>query len=184
MFKYINCKLSKTNICFVSVKVFIVLTTFVPLFTINWYNNNYNNNCLSDTRIHYSANNCNCFVRTPHVTCHKTAWITIQSCPFCQPLLYTDAFSLQNVLNVEGSWSRLLENFIAKAFVCAFSFLSALHVCCYWFMWKVFDVFVYTLTLVDVVAGLPAIFWRHVSGLVYLHNRLVIVVVIAFVYCT
>ena len=54
----------KPNMCFVSVKIFIVLTTFVPLFTLNWYNNNYNNKCLSDTTIRNYAYNRNCFVRT------------------------------------------------------------------------------------------------------------------------
>ena len=34
----------KTNVCLISVKFFIVLTTFVPLFTFNWYNTNYNTN--------------------------------------------------------------------------------------------------------------------------------------------
>ena len=37
----------KTNMCFVSIKLFIVHTTFVPLFTLNWYNISYNNNLLS-----------------------------------------------------------------------------------------------------------------------------------------
>ena len=38
----------KTNMYSVSVKLFIVHTTFVPLFTLYWYNNNYyNNNLLS-----------------------------------------------------------------------------------------------------------------------------------------
>ena len=37
----------KTNMCSISVSVFIVLSTFVPLFTLNWYNTNYNNNLLS-----------------------------------------------------------------------------------------------------------------------------------------
>ena len=37
----------KTNMCSVSVKFFIVLSTFVPLFTRNWYNTNNNNNLLS-----------------------------------------------------------------------------------------------------------------------------------------
>ena len=47
----------KANVCLVSVKLFIVLTTFVALFTLNWYNNNYNNNCLFNTIIRYSAHN-------------------------------------------------------------------------------------------------------------------------------
>ena len=37
----------KTNMCSISVKFFIVLTTFVPLFTLNWYNTTYNNNLLN-----------------------------------------------------------------------------------------------------------------------------------------
>ena len=49
-------QVKKTNICFVSVKLFLVLITFVPLFTLNWYSMNYNNNC--------PAHNCNCFVHT------------------------------------------------------------------------------------------------------------------------
>ena len=52
--------------------LFIVLTTFVPLFTVNWYNNNYNNNCLSDITIRCSAYNYNCFVRTSLTTCYNT----------------------------------------------------------------------------------------------------------------
>ena len=47
---------------------------------------------------------------------------------------------LKNVLNVEGSWSRLLENSVAKDSV--LSYLSAPHACCYWFIWKVLDIFV------------------------------------------
>ena len=49
----------KTNMCSVSVKLFMVLTTFVALFTLNWYNTNYNNNCLFNTTIRYSAPNRN-----------------------------------------------------------------------------------------------------------------------------
>ena len=64
---------AKTNMCFVSVKLFIVLTTFVPLFTLDYLNNNYNNNYLSDTIIRYSIHDSNCFVKTSHATCHKTA---------------------------------------------------------------------------------------------------------------
>ena len=65
----------RTNICFISVKIFIVFTNFVALFTQNWYNNNYNNNCLSDNLSLF------CFVTTSHETCHKTAWITTDYLP-------------------------------------------------------------------------------------------------------
>ena len=51
----------KTNMCSISVKFFIGPTTFVPQFTLNWYNTNYNNNCLFDTTICYSAYNRNSF---------------------------------------------------------------------------------------------------------------------------
>ena len=37
----------KTNMCCVSAKLIIVHITFVPLCTLHWYNNNYNNNLLS-----------------------------------------------------------------------------------------------------------------------------------------
>ena len=39
-------------------------------------------------------------------------------------------------------------------------------------------------TLVDVVVGLPLTILRHLSVLLYLCNKLVIVVAIAFVYCS
>ena len=41
-------------------------------------------------------------------------------------------------------------------------------------MYSMFDVFVYTLTLVDVVGGLPVTIWQHLSVLMYLCNKLVI----------
>ena len=47
-----------------------------------------------------------------------------------------------------------------------------------------FDVFVYTLTLVDVIGGLPVTSSRHLFVLVYLCNKFIIVVVIAVVYCS
>ena len=46
-----------------------------------------------------------------------------------------------------------------------------------------FDAFVYTLTLVDVVGGLPVTISRYLSLLVYLCNKFIIVVATAFVYC-
>ena len=45
-----------------------------------------------------------------------------------------------------------------------------------------FDVFVYTLTLADVVGGLSVTISRHLSVLLYLCNMLIIVVAIVFVY--
>ena len=75
--------------------------------------------------------------------------------PLCLALLYKHVFSLPNVLIVVGSWTRLLENSIAKACVWAFSYLSVLQACCCWFMCKVSEIFVrvylsivYTQTLV------------------------------------
>ena len=49
----------KTNMCSISVKFIIVLITFVPLYTLYWYSNNYNNNCLFNTTIRYSAHKRN-----------------------------------------------------------------------------------------------------------------------------
>ena len=46
-----------------------------------------------------------------------------------------------------------------------------------------FNVFVYTKALVDVVGGLLEIISRYLAALVYMYNKLVIVVAVAFVYC-
>ena len=45
---------------------------------------------------------------------------------------------------------------------------------------KVFDVFVYTQTLVDIVAVLPVTISRHLPMLVHLCNKLVIVITLLF----
>ena len=45
-----------TNMCLISLKN-PLLFHFVPLFTPNEYNNNYNNNCLFDTTVRYFAYN-------------------------------------------------------------------------------------------------------------------------------
>ena len=47
-----------------------------------------------------------------------------------------------------------------------------------------FDIFVYTLMLVDVVGGLPVTSSQHSSVLVYFCNKLVRAVARAFVYCS
>ena len=75
----------KTTMCSVSVKLFIVHTTFESLFTRNWYNTNNNTKYLFNTTISYSPHNCNSFCS--HATCVKTASITTEllialSCPF------------------------------------------------------------------------------------------------------
>ena len=65
----------KTNMCSISVKFFIGLTTFVPLFTLNCYNTNYNNNCLFDTTIRYSGHNRNSlFTRNLSQDCFNYNW--------------------------------------------------------------------------------------------------------------
>ena len=46
------------------------------------------------------------------------------------------------------------------------------------------DIFVYTLTFIDVVGGLPVTISRHLSLLVYLCNKIVVAVAKAFVYCS
>ena len=43
--------------------------------------------------------------------------------------------------------------------------------------------FVNTLTLVDVIGGLPATISRHLYVLLYSCNKFVIVVALAFIYC-
>ena len=47
-----------------------------------------------------------------------------------------------------------------------------------------FDIFVYTRTLVDFIGSLPVTISRHFSVLVYLCIKLVIVVAIGFVNCS
>ena len=44
----------KANMCLVSLKNFIVRNTFMLLFTLKGYNNNYNCNCLFYANIRYS----------------------------------------------------------------------------------------------------------------------------------
>ena len=58
------------------------------------------------------------------------------------------------------------------------------HICQFRMLFVIglFDVFKYTLTPVDVVGGLLVTSLRHLSALVYLCIKLVIVVAIAFVY--
>ena len=74
-----------------------------------------------------------------HRTSHKVDWIFTDCCPLCLVLLCTHAFSLQNILNVEGLRSCLLENSIANACICAFWYPSSLLLLV---IWNVFDVYV------------------------------------------
>ena len=61
----------------------------------------------------------------------------------------------------------------------AFLYINSLLLLVY-----VFDLFVYTVTPVDIVANLPITITRHLSVLVFLCNKFVIVVAIDFVYCS
>ena len=47
--------------------------------------------------------------------------------------LYAHTFSLQNIIKVEYSRSRLLEKSIATVCICAFSYMSFPHAYCCWF---------------------------------------------------
>ena len=108
----------KTNKCIIShKKLCLFAVVFVSLFVLNGYNNKYNYNCLYDTTIRYSAYNRNCFVRTSYATCHKTNWLQLTH----WSLYLANTFSLTNVLEVEGSRSRLLEQSTATVCICAFS---------------------------------------------------------------
>ena len=98
----------QTNMCSVSVKHFIVLTTFAPVFTLNWYN--YNNNLLVQ---------------------HNYSLFCSQ--PFCKHCTYT--LDLQNrdlqtrnhnTRLTDYNWLtfiflRLLEKSTATFCICAFS---------------------------------------------------------------
>ena len=137
----------KTNMSFVSVKLFIVHTTFVPLFTLNWYNNNYNNNLLTSLFLaHNYSLLCSqhfCKHWTYSLDLHNTRSSNTQTQLVTRltelllthwslylTLLYAHVFSLQNILKVESFRSRLLETSIATACICAFSHLPVPHACC------------------------------------------------------
>ena len=67
------------KMCFISVKFFNLFTTFVSLFTLNWYNINYNNNCLFNATIRYSTHNRKSLLElhTQLVTsCFNYNWLT------------------------------------------------------------------------------------------------------------
>ena len=128
-------KQTKKNVFSFTQKLFIVLTTFATLFTLNWYNNNYNNNCLFAI---LCSHFCPCkhqqllgrlyFAR--NLSSHKSDWIITDRYPLCLAFLYTHAFTLQNFLEVEGSNFRLRENSIVTDCICAFSYSSSTHPCC------------------------------------------------------
>ena len=88
------------------------------------------------------------------------------------------AFSLQNVLKLKGSGSRLLENSTATAYICAFSLCPVFfpYACCYWFTWLVSDVFVSADTL-------PLVAFAFVMFVLSVSFTLMIYVLIGFVYC-
>ena len=123
----------------------------------NVYNNNYNNNCsfvificlqpFCKPHLYFILHTTEMF---KHATSHKTDWITTDCCPLCLAPLYIHAFSLQNVLQVEGIWSRLLEDSIVKACVYAFSYclFRMLVVGCLFGRCSMYLCIVYTLTLV------------------------------------
>ena len=123
-YAFVNCKPSKK-------KLYISLTTFVPLFTLNWYNNNYNNS--------YPALNRNCVVHTQLHT-RLTEFLLTVGC-FVLPFCSLTKISQTNFLEAEGSHTCLLKNYIATACICAFLYLSVPYACCCWFIQK-FDVFV------------------------------------------
>ena len=156
--------------CFASVKLTIVLTTFVPLFTLNWYNNNYNNNTNVLLALHTQL-----VIRLLEFQLTPARFV-LHICICTASVRRT--FSMWNVHYL------FLQNSIAKACVCAFSNLSVPHACCYWLIWKMFDTFVYTLTPVDVIGSLLRKSSRHLPMLVYLCNKSVLVVTIAFDYCS
>ena len=120
-----------------------------------------------------------------HATSHKTDWITTDCRLLCLALLQSNKISQTNVLEAEDSRTNLPENSIATACICAFSCLPATHTCCYWFIWRVFCVFVQTLRIVvfifsiscfhadALIGGLLVIILPHLAVylLVYLYQR-------------
>ena len=87
-----------------------------------------NNYCLPDTTIRYSAYNRNSSVRTQLVTRLLELQLTVVCSAL--PILQSSQISQTNVLEMEGSYFRRLENSIATACICAFSRLSVPHACC------------------------------------------------------
>ena len=75
-----------TNMSLISLKLFNIYTTYVPLFEFIGYNSNYNYNSMSDTTIRYSAYNlfvsANLYLldshnlRTRNLSHHNADWIT------------------------------------------------------------------------------------------------------------
>ena len=120
------------------------------------FNNNYNNNysfvilkCLQPfCKPHFLVilhtwlfvfllTNFSCKLYTYSLDLHNTQLhsrlteLPLTLCLLYLVLLYAHTFSLQNVLKVEDSRSRLLERFIAHACIFAFSYLSVRHACCW-----------------------------------------------------
>ena len=130
----------KTNICFVSVILLVVLTilcatvqtcaTIITRITIrSLFLSAYNlfaSHCCSlffshDYSLFCSQPLCKQYAMAifKHATSHKADWIiTTDPRLFCLALLYTQPFTLQNVLKVESSGSRFLENSIVTACIC------------------------------------------------------------------
>ena len=141
--------------CFISIKLFIVRTIYVchSFQLIQRHNSNYNNNCLFDILLCLQS-----FCKQQHLFVrHETrlytkltelllpvVWFVLLFYSPTQTVWLT--FLKQNVLfEAGGSRSRLLQNSIATACICAFSYFFVPcfpHACCYWFTFIGFDVFV------------------------------------------
>ena len=132
----------KPNMCFVSVKLFIVfttythhvysylLTTFLQATYIQPFSQNNWPNFFQGTLLLYSAHNwdvqiCKCFV---HSQLH-TRPIKLLLILFCFILpFYSPTRSIQrNVVEAEGSRTRLWEYSITTACIDEFSYLSVSH---------------------------------------------------------
>ena len=101
----------------------------MPLFTLNWYNTNYNNNCLFNTTICYSAHNRNSLLELHMQLVSRLLQLQLTHWSLYLALLQSNTFSLTNVLEMEGSCSRLLEKSTAAVCICAFSYMSFTHAC-------------------------------------------------------
>ena len=125
---------------FVSVELLIAHTPFVPLFTLKWYNNNYNNNLLGSLFLAhnyslfcsqpfckhctYSSDLHNHDLQTPNVPQFWLNYYWLSSAMSCP-------FIVQQDQPNERSWTgrfaySVLENSIATACICAF---SVCHLC-------------------------------------------------------
>ena len=187
----------ETNMCLVSIKLFIVrtilcatvqtYTTYTTITTCLLFFSAYNL-FASNTYSLFFSHNYSLFFSHPYsLDLHSEDFkpqlhtrlneFLLTSCLLCLALLYAHTFCVQNVLKVEGSRSCLLANSIATACICALSVMLVVvglfGRCSMYFL--VYMCILYTLPL---VAFAFVVFALSISFI------LMIFVLLGFVYCS